>query len=50
LPESTRGKEFIVKAAFLQHVGDTPKFPESQPVVSMPLSLEDLARSKGMID
>jgi hypothetical protein len=44
LPKSTRGKELIVKAAFLQHVGDTPKFAESQPVVSMPLTLEDLAR------
>jgi hypothetical protein len=45
LPEELRGKQIIIRAAFLQHVDDTPKFGEIQPVISMPLTTEDLANS-----
>jgi hypothetical protein len=42
LPKETRGKQFIVKAAFLKHVDDDPKFgPE--PTFTMPYNTEDLA-------
>ncbi|MDR2764438.1 MAG: hypothetical protein LBB90_05345 [Tannerella sp.] len=42
MPEGSRGKLFIIKAAFLKHVDDKPKFgPE--PTFSMPLTTEDLA-------
>jgi hypothetical protein len=46
LPEELRGKQIIIRAAFLQHVDDTPKFSEIQPVLSMPLTTEDLAKSR----
>jgi hypothetical protein len=42
MPEGSHGKQFIIKAAFLKHIDDEPKFgPE--PTFSMPLSTEDLA-------
>jgi hypothetical protein len=42
MPESLRGKQFIVKAAFLKHVNDEPQFGNA-PTFTMPLSTEDLA-------
>ncbi|MDR1524873.1 MAG: hypothetical protein LBS79_06420 [Tannerella sp.] len=42
MPEGSRGKQFIIKAAFLQHVDDTPKFG-AEPTFSMPFTTEDLA-------
>jgi hypothetical protein len=42
MPEGSRGQQFIIKAAFLQHPGDTPKFG-AEPTFSMPLNTEDLA-------
>jgi hypothetical protein len=45
LPEELRGKQIIIKAAFLRHVDDTPKFSEIQPVISLPLTTEDLAKT-----
>jgi hypothetical protein len=44
MPAGSRGKQFIVKAAFLQHVDDKPKFG-NEPAFSMPLTTEDLAAS-----
>ncbi|MDR2138801.1 MAG: hypothetical protein LBP50_04555 [Tannerella sp.] len=42
MPDGSHGKQFIIKAAFLKHVDDAPKFgPE--PTFSMPLTTEDLA-------
>jgi hypothetical protein len=42
MPEGSHGKQFIIKAAFLRHIDDTPVFgPE--PTFSMPLNTEDLA-------
>jgi hypothetical protein len=41
MPEGSHGKLFIIKAAFLRHISDEPKFgPE--PTFSMPLTTEDL--------
>jgi hypothetical protein len=40
LPDA-HGKQFLVKAAFLKHVDDEPRFG-SQPTFSMPLTTEDL--------
>ena len=41
MPEGSHGKLFIIKAAFLKHIDDEPRFgPE--PTFSMPLSTEDL--------
>jgi hypothetical protein len=46
LPQSTRGKQVIINAAFLQHVDDQPRFGETQSVViSMPLTVQDLLSS-----
>ncbi|MDR2041885.1 MAG: hypothetical protein LBP98_06150 [Tannerella sp.] len=42
MPEGSHGKQFLIKAAFLKHVNDTPKFG-SEPTFSMPLTTEDLA-------
>jgi hypothetical protein len=42
MPEGSHGKLFIIKAAFLTHVSDTPKFG-NEPTFSMPLTTEDLA-------
>ncbi|MDR2764725.1 MAG: hypothetical protein LBB90_06800 [Tannerella sp.] len=42
MPDGSHGKQFIIKAAFLKHVDDMPRFgPE--PTFSMPLTTEDLA-------
>jgi hypothetical protein len=42
MPEGSRGKLFIIKAAFLRHIDDSPRFgPE--PTFFMPLTTEDLA-------
>jgi hypothetical protein len=42
LPDGSRGKQFLIKAAFLAHVDDRPDF-EDGPTFSMPLTTEDLA-------
>jgi hypothetical protein len=42
MPEGSHGKQFIIKAAFLKHVDDTPKFG-NEPTFSMPLTTEDMA-------
>jgi hypothetical protein len=42
MPEGSHGKQFIIKAAFLRHVDDEPKFG-NEPTFSMPLTTEDLA-------
>jgi hypothetical protein len=42
MPAGSHGKQFILKAAFLRHVDDTPKFG-NEPTFSMPLTTEDLA-------
>jgi hypothetical protein len=42
MPEGSHGKQFIIKAAFLQHVDDEPRFG-NQPTFSMPLTTADLA-------
>jgi hypothetical protein len=41
MPEGSRGKQFIIKAAFLKHINDQPKFG-NEPTFSMPLTTEDL--------
>jgi hypothetical protein len=42
MPAGSHGKQFIIKAAFLRHIDDSPLFgPE--PTFSMPLNTEDLA-------
>jgi hypothetical protein len=42
MPAGSHGKQFIIKAAFLQHPDDEPKFGAA-PTFSMPLTTEDLA-------
>ncbi|MDR3350950.1 MAG: hypothetical protein LBN98_04835 [Prevotellaceae bacterium] len=42
MPEGSRGKQFIIKAAFLKHVDDDPIFG-AEPTFFMPLNTEDLA-------
>jgi hypothetical protein len=42
MPDGSHGKQFIVKAAFLKHVDDEPRFG-NEPTFSMPLTTEDLA-------
>jgi hypothetical protein len=42
MPAGSRGKLFIIKAAFLRHVDDRPKFG-NEPTFFMPLTTEDLA-------
>jgi hypothetical protein len=44
MPEGSHGKQFIIKAAFLRHVNDEPRFG-NEPTFSMPLTTEDLAAS-----
>jgi hypothetical protein len=41
MPESSRGKQFAIKASFLKHVDDIPRFG-SEPTFSMPLTTEEL--------
>jgi hypothetical protein len=43
MPEGLHGKLFIIKAAFLKHINDDPRFGGASPTFSMPLSTEDLA-------
>jgi hypothetical protein len=42
MPDGSRGKQFLIKAAFLLHAGDAPRFG-AEPTFSMPLTTEDLA-------
>jgi hypothetical protein len=42
LPDGSHGKQFIVKASFLKHVNDEPRF-SNEPTFSMPLTTENLA-------
>jgi hypothetical protein len=42
MPEGLHGKLFIIKAAFLRHINDDPRFGGASPTFSMPLSTEDL--------
>jgi hypothetical protein len=42
MPEGTHGKQFVIKAAFLKHIDDKPRFG-NEPTFSMPLTTEDLA-------
>ena len=42
MPEGSHGKQFIIKAAFLKHTDDEPRFG-NEPTFSMPLTTEDLA-------
>jgi hypothetical protein len=42
MPDGLHGKQFIIKAAFLKHVDDEPRFG-NEPTFSMPLTTEDLA-------
>jgi hypothetical protein len=41
MPKGSHGQQFLVKAAFLRHVDDEPRFG-NQPTFSMPLTTEDL--------
>jgi hypothetical protein len=41
MPEGSHGKPFIIKAAFLKHVNDEPRFG-NEPTFSMPLTTADL--------
>ncbi|MDR2041104.1 MAG: hypothetical protein LBP98_02150 [Tannerella sp.] len=41
MPEGSHGKQFIIKAAFLKHVTDKPRFG-NEPTFSMPLTTADL--------
>jgi hypothetical protein len=41
MPEGSRGKQFEVKASFLKHTDDEPRFGNA-PVFSMPLTTDDL--------
>jgi hypothetical protein len=41
MPDGSQGKQFLIKAAFLKHVDDTPHFG-NEPSFSMPLTTEDL--------
>jgi hypothetical protein len=41
MPKGSHGKQFLIKAAFLKHVDDEPRFG-NQPTFSMPLTTEDL--------
>jgi hypothetical protein len=44
MPEGSHGRQFVIKAAFLKHPDDTPKFGP-QPTFTMPYSTEDLIRT-----
>jgi hypothetical protein len=46
MPAGSHGKLFIIKAAFLQHPTDVPKFG-AEPTFSMPSTTEDLASILG---
>jgi hypothetical protein len=42
MPEGSHGKQFIIKASFLKHVDDEPRFG-NEPTFSLPLTTADLA-------
>jgi hypothetical protein len=42
MPANSRGKLFIIKASFLKHIDDKPRFSNA-PTFSMPLTTNDLA-------
>jgi hypothetical protein len=42
MPAGSHGKQFIIKASFLKHINDEPRFG-NEPTFSMPLTTEDLA-------
>jgi hypothetical protein len=42
MPAGSHGKQFIIKASFLKHTNDEPRFG-NEPTFSMPLTTEDLA-------
>jgi hypothetical protein len=42
IPEEYRGQQLIIKAAFLKHHDDDPKFGTAQATLLMPKSVEDL--------
>jgi hypothetical protein len=42
MPEGSHGKIFIIKASFLKHINDKPRFG-NEPTFSMPLTTADLA-------
>ena len=41
MPEGSHGKQFIIKASFLKHIDDKPRFG-NEPTFSMPLTTSDL--------
>jgi hypothetical protein len=41
MPKGSHGKQFVIKASFLRHIDDEPRFGP-QPTFSMPLTTEDL--------
>jgi hypothetical protein len=42
LPDGSHDRQFIIKASFLKHINDEPRFG-NEPTFSMPLTTEDLA-------
>ncbi|MDR1455243.1 MAG: hypothetical protein LBJ01_06295 [Tannerella sp.] len=44
MPEGSHGEQFVIKAAFLRHVDDEPRFG-NEPTFTMPRTTEDLAAS-----
>jgi hypothetical protein len=42
MPPGSHGRQFLIKASFLKHIDDTPRFG-NEPTFSMPLTTEDLA-------
>lgn len=49
MPDGSHGKQFLIKAAFLRHVDDTPHFG-NEPTFSMPLTTEDLIATQGGVE
>jgi hypothetical protein len=45
MPDGSHGKQFIIKASFLRHIDDEPRFGPA-PTFSMPLTTEDLVNKK----
>ncbi|MDR1454170.1 MAG: hypothetical protein LBJ01_00825 [Tannerella sp.] len=42
MPKGSHGQQYLIKAAFLRHIDDEPRFG-NEPTFSMPLTTEDLA-------
>ncbi|MDR1258347.1 MAG: hypothetical protein LBK65_03565 [Tannerellaceae bacterium] len=42
MPDGSHGKQFMIKASFLKHLNDEPRFG-AEPTFSMPLTTEELA-------